>query len=243
MLFFIDETWQEIDGTPVAALGAVAIRQASYNPFCREVFAMKRNVLGATELREAELKGAKCFARRSFRARDGESGSKLLKAADEVFDALDKYGARTFVVWTTSPDLVSLRSAQTTELSNAYKQLLFDFRALMRGSASGRLGSLNFDQRDIGSDEAAACALQNYLTRTRGDWSRNFLTVPNFTVSAVSPGLQAADLMAYLGAHCASASYREEVQPYVERIRNLQFEWETRRGTRRTVREVRAPRK
>lgn len=240
MLFFIDETWQEIGGREVAGLGAVAIRQSSYNAFCREVFAMKRNILGATELREAELKGARCFAKRAFRARAQGERSKLLDVADEMFDSLDKYGAHTFVVWTTSPSLVTLRSSHTTDLSRAYKQMLFDFKALMEGKARSRLASLNFDQRDIGSDEATACALQNYLVRTRGNfWDKHFLTVPNFTVSAVSPGLQAADLVTYLGAHRAYPSARPELQPYVKRVEDLQYEWQDSRGARRSMREVR----
>jgi len=239
MLFFIDETWQEIAGHQVAALGGVAIRQKSYNGFCREVFAMKKNVLGAVELRDAELKGKKCFANRAFRRR-AEDRSKLLDAADELFDILEKYDARTFVIWTIDPTLISLRSAQTNELSKAYKGLLYDFRALMRGAAANRLGSLNFDQRDLGSDEAAACALQNFLVRTRGDWERHLLIVPSFTVSAVSPGLQAADLVAYLGAHEAHPLARPELDPYLERLRSLQWAWLHGRGLRKSIREVQA---
>jgi len=240
MLFFIDETWQEIAGHEVAALGGVAIRQTSYNAFCREVFAMKKHVLGAVELRDAELKGKKCFANRAFRKRAAGTRSKLLDAADEVFDILAKYGARTFVIWTTDPTLSSLRSAQTTELSKAYKGLLYDFRALMRGAAANRLGSLNFDQRDLGSDEAATCALQNFLVRTRGDWDRYLLAVPSFTVSAVSPGLQAADLVAYLGAHHCSPGTRIELQPFLARVKSLQYEWPHGRGIRQSIREVKA---
>jgi hypothetical protein len=240
VLFFIDETWQKIDGHEIAALGGVAIRLKSYNAFCREMFAVKKNILGAVELRDAELKGKKCFANRSFRTRADGERSKLLDAADELFNALDKYGAKTFVIWTAAPSLVSLRSARTTALSKPYKGLLYDFRALMRGAAANRLGSLNFDQRDMGSDEAATCALQNYLVRTRGDWDRTFVTVPSFTVSAVSPGLQAADLVAYLGAHFSRPSVRPELGPYLERVTALQHEWQRGRTTRRSIREVRA---
>jgi hypothetical protein len=240
MLFFIDETWQELAGHQIAALGCVAIRQKSYNPFCREVFAIKKNVLGATELRDAELKGKKCFAKRTFRTREGSQRSKLLDAAAEVFDTLEKYGARTFVIWTSAPTLVSLRSMQSDELSKAYKALLYDLRAFMRGVATNRLGSLNFDQRDLGSDEAAACALQNFLVRTRGDWDKHFLTVPSFTVSAVSPGLQAADLVAYLGAHFAHPSERPELQPYMARVEDLRYEWPYGKRTRTSIRETQA---
>lgn len=240
LLFFIDETWQEIAGQQVAALGAVAIPQASYNRFCREVFAIKQNVLGARELSDAELKGAKCFANRTFRAREADTGSKLLIAADAMFDALSKHRAHSFVIWTVHADLVALRSTKTTELSPPYKQLLHDFRALMEREAPRRLGSLNFDQRNIGSDEVAACALQNYLVRTRGAyWEEHFLTVPNFTVSAVSPGLQAADLVAYLGAHNAPNAGRPELRPYMDRVAGLQLSWRDEKGRpHRTVRGV-----
>jgi hypothetical protein len=186
------------------------------------------------------LREAYCFARRTFRARGADTGSKLLLAADAMFDALRKHRAHTFVIWTAHADLVGLRSTKTTELSRPYKQLLHDFRVLMQRKAPRRLGSLNFDQRDLGSDEVAACALQNYLVRTRGlYWEEYFLTVPNFTVSAVSPGLQAADLVAYLGAHNAPSSGRPELRPYMDRVAGLQLSWRDDTGRlHRTIRGV-----
>ena len=144
-------------------------------------------------------------------------------------------------MWTVDPELVSLRSSHTRQLSNPYIQLLFDFRAYMRRRAATRLGSLNFDQRDFGSDQAAACALQNYLVRTRGaDWPRHFLTVPSFTVSAVSPGLHAADLVAHLGTHFYAPDSRSELAPFLARVEALQYEWGQGRQTRRSIRQVRA---
>jgi hypothetical protein len=241
LLFFIDETWQDIEGQRVAALGGVAIAQRGYNAFCREVFGLKRELLGAVELRDAELKGKSCFANRTFRRQREGRRTKLLEAADQLFDLLKRHHAHTFVVWTVDPELVSLRSTHTTELSKAYVQLLFDFRAYMRRAAPKQLGSLNFDQRDFGSDEAAACALQNYLVRTRGaDWPRHFLTVPNFTVSAVSPGLQAADLVAHLGAHFCAPEARPELAPFLARVESLRYGWGQGRQARHSIRQVRA---
>jgi hypothetical protein len=241
LLFFIDETWQEIEDQDVAALGGVAIAQRGYNAFCREVFALKRDLLGAVELRDAELKGKNCFANRTFRTLREGRRSKLLEAAEGLFDLLKRHHAHTFVTWTADPELISLRSREPTELSKAYKQLLFSFRAYMRHKAPKQLGSLNFDQRDFGSDEAAACALQNYLVRTRGaDWPRHFLTVPSFTVSAVSPGLQAADLVAHLGAHFYATAARPELAPFRDRVESLQYEWGRGRQKRYTIRQVRA---
>jgi|GEM_PF-3426811 len=233
LAFFIDETWQTIGDRPVAALGAVAIRQAHYNGFCRRIYTIKKEILGVHELHEAELKGAKCFAKRSFRARrDVHASSRLLDAADQVFEALAAFEARTFVIWTSSDEHLSLRSPKTTELSRPYTALLHDFRGLMERDYPTLTGSLNFDQRDLGSDEIAACAVQNYLVRTWRwrRWQQHFITVPNFTVSAVSPGLQAADLVAYLGAHCAPGSDRPDLQPYIRRVRDLEVSWRDRGG-------------
>jgi len=241
LLFFIDETWQEIEGQKVAALGGVAIKHRGYNAFCREVFALKKRLLGAVELRDAELKAKKCFANRAFRTRSEGRQSKLLDAAEGLFGLLERHHAHTFVIWTVDPALISLRSTHTTDLSKAYVQLLFGFRTYMRDKATKQLGSLNFDQRDFGSDEAAACALQNYLVRTRGaDWPRHFLTVPSFTVSAVSPGLQAADLVAHLGAHLYAPQARPELAPFLARVEALRYEWGKGSQKRHSIRQVRA---
>jgi len=88
--------------------------------------------------------------------------------------------------------------------------------------------------------EATAGAIQNYMVRTRGGWEHHFLSVPNFTVGSVSPGLQAADVIAYLGARLASGQDRPELQPYIERMRGLTYEF-TRPG--RSARRTRTARR
>jgi hypothetical protein len=229
VLLFVDETWQTIGGRPVAALGAVALQQAHYNDFCRRIYSLKRDMLGVRQLNEGELKGAKCFAARAFRARS-EGESRLLDAAEAVFDTLDAFEAKTFVVWTTNIEHLSLRTP--LELSPAYRTLLLNARRLMSRNHPTLKASLNFDQRDLGSDALAACAVQSYLTlhwRWRL-WDQCFLTVPNFTVSAVSPGLQAADLVTYLGAHCAPGSTRKELLPYIGRVRDMEYMWTDKSG-------------
>lgn len=67
MLFFVDETWQEIGGVRVGALGAVALAQGRYNAFAADVFSLKREVLGATELQDHEIGGNRCLSRNQFR--------------------------------------------------------------------------------------------------------------------------------------------------------------------------------
>jgi len=67
MLWFIDETWQDVGTQRVGALGAVAISDAAYNSFCREVYAIKATVLGAQELTDSEFKAQDCFAKAAFK--------------------------------------------------------------------------------------------------------------------------------------------------------------------------------
>ncbi len=101
-------------------------------------------------------------------------------------------------------------------------------------------GSLNFDQRAVREDEATACAISNLLVRSRGDWRRRFMHVPNFTVSSVSPGLQAADVVTYLGACFSSVDARPELTPYLDEVRHLAH-YLSRSGRQRTfIREIEA---
>ncbi len=167
MLFFIDESWQTISGQAVGALGAVAVPQNAYNAFCAEVFSFKREVLGARELTDSEIKGERCFARSAFKRQALHGDSYWLQASDRMFNALERHGARVFAIYTRSPHLLTLHDTQTTALSQPYKQLIFDFLAFMRHQAPGPLGSLSFDQRGLRQDEAAAATISNYFFRAR----------------------------------------------------------------------------
>jgi hypothetical protein len=238
VLFFVDETWQEISGVGVGALGGVAIAQDRYNRFAADIFSLKRSALGATELRDHEIGGNRCLSKNQFRRQTEGREAKWLAVVDGVFEALARHNARVFVIWTTDPDLLTLRNPTTTSLTKPYKQLLFDMRALMEREAPARLGSLNFDQRGTREDSATACAISNSLYRTRGGWKDHFVLVPNFTVSSVSPGLQAADLIAHLGAYQAQPRSRPELGPYIARMTGLHYEFPRPDRTVRTIRRV-----
>ncbi len=242
MLWFIDETWQNVGTQHVGALGAVAIADASYNAFCREVYAIKSERLGAKELTDCEFKASDCFAKAAFKRQRLHGDSYWVGATTEFFAALSKYGARCFVIWTTSQNLLDLRNPHSTALSKPYKQLLFDMRAFMRNEAKGELGSIVFDERGFSEDEATARAVSNYLVRTSRpgdarDWGKHFIAIPSFAASKISPGLQAADLIAYLGAHRCDADARPELAGLQATLDELRYEF--RRGGGGTVRCIR----
>jgi hypothetical protein len=239
VLVFIDETWQKIGTRDVGALGAVAIPQSAYDGFCREVFAWKSRILGAVELNDKELKGTNLFAKAAFRREALHGDSTMLAAAREVFGSLRKYRANAFVVWTHDPSLLTLRNPSTTSLSDPYKALLYDLRGFLRAGPTRQVCSLNFDQRTVREDEGTACAVQNLLVRSSGDWRRRFMHVPNFTVSSVSPGLQSADVITYLGPFFSDEAVRPELHPYLEQLRQL-ARFRARSRLRTCIREVAA---
>lgn len=225
MLFFVDETWQEINGREVGALAAVAIPRARYNAFCREIWQIKHNVLGASELHDAEIKGNKMFAKSAFRKREGTGVSRLLQAAEETLEAVSKYRGFAFAIWTTHEEWMLLRNPRPDDLSQIYRDLMHDFRRCMQTAAAGggRQGLLFFDNRGFREDLAAAAAIQNFVARIGGDWRSRFMQVPHFTPSAVSPGIQAADLVAYLAAHRHDPDYRPELKEYWAIVRRIAY--------------------
>jgi len=239
MLVFIDETWQTVSNRRVGALGAVAIEQSRYNDFCGSFYAMKRDVLGASELMHSEVKGQTCFARAAFKRQQLHGDSHWLVLADRLIAILAACHAKVFVIWTTNPELLLLRNPRPAQVSKPYKRLLFDLRSLMEKEAPGHLAMLSFDLRGTREDEATAAAIQNYLVRTRNGWKSHFLCIPNFTVSSVSPGLQAADFVAFLGARMGRND-RPELAPYIARIRGLAYEFVPPTGStpRKSVRRL-----
>jgi hypothetical protein len=226
VLYFVDETWQEVNGQDVGALGAVAIPRRNYNAFCREIFALKHNVLGAKELSDSEIKGTSCFAKSAFRSRRKSGHSTLLQAAEETFAAIPKYRGQAFAVWTTHEEWLLLRNPNPAELSPVYRALLRDFMRHKQAFAPNqqrRQGLLFFDNRSRRDDLNAACAVQNFVSRVGPEWRSHFMQVPHFTPSAVSPGIQAADLIAYLAAHQHDPEHRSDLKAYWEKIEGMAF--------------------
>jgi hypothetical protein len=239
LLFFIDETWQDVGAHRVGVLGAVGIPLHRYNAFCRDVYKIKKEILGATELTDSELHGCTCLAKAAFKREALHGDSYWLAATRRLFDVMKAHRARTFAIWTRNTALLDLRNPNSTELGKPYRQLLFDLRAYMRNEAPNHLATLNFDERAHREDEATARAVSNFLIRTSAAsynrWDRNFITIPSFTATSISPGLQAADIVAHLSAHLSDPSVRPELKPYIDQVIERRYEFE-RTSTKRTTR-------
>jgi hypothetical protein len=169
---FIDESWQSINGTQVAALGGVAIPSGAYNRLCARFFSMKHKVLGATELSDKEIKANINLAPAGFRRQAAQGSSKRLEAAMQTLEMVGTYRATTFAVWTTEPKHLKLRSENSTTLAQPYAEMLFDLKRMMKQRCPKKKALLFFDQRGNAEDLAMACAVQNFLMRTGLSWRR-----------------------------------------------------------------------
>lgn len=235
MLFFVDESFQEVAGRRVGALGAVAIPTEAYNHFCNVVYRAKRDLLGATELLHKELKGNTSLAKAQFRREALSGDSPLLNCVTRLIEALVECEATVFGLWTARPELLVLHEVtSTTQLTVPYIKLLHYFAHVVRfRTPAGTRGSLYLDQVGPAQDLHAACLISNYLSRPRGNaWLRaHMLQVPHYTHSAVSPGLQAADLVAYLMAQQSDVDERPELKPFWDGFNSLAWYQHGRTGS------------
>lgn len=237
MLFFVDESFQTVGGKPVGSLGAVGIPAENYNHFCGWVFKAKRELLGAQELADCELKGNSCFARAVFTREDAGKPSSLLAAVDRVLDGLKHNKAVVFALWTEQPSLLSLRNTTSTALTGPYTSLLHQFAGVVQQTVTGQRGTVYLDQLGHREDKHSACTIQNFIARTdsRVYLQRNLIQVPHYTHSAVSPGLQVADLVAYLAAHQTNPTERPELGSWWAKFTELAL-YERGSGSRREKR-------
>lgn len=237
MLFFVDESWQEIGGVRVGSLGCLAIPAAEYNRFCRVVYKIKHDELGARQLQEKELKGNTNFCKAAFKAEEVLGQSPSLIAVERVLDALHECDASIIALTTIAPVKLSIRDGESMLLTEPYVDLVLRMYALMK-SHRGQRGMLFFDQLGHREDQRAACAVQNFFVRTtlRYSLSKLFIQVPHFTHSSVSPGLQVADLVAYLCAHTVDDfAVRPELRPWWEAFADMSFRARIRKEERDSV--------
>jgi len=229
VLIFVDDSTQTVRGKQAMAIGCVVLPTADYNTFCRAVYRIKQDELGAQQLTDKELKGNSNFAKAAFVRRDAEGSAPHLRAVDRMLGLLEDFHATMISV--SSFDASKLRTYDDGMLPAPYCELTWRLlQFAKRQSALGEwdgVSCITLDQTSHKADQRAGVALQNYFTRTqlRYQLSKYFVQVPSFTHSSLSPGLQAADLLAYLACQQLDPSTRPELQPYWERFSAMEFHY------------------
>jgi hypothetical protein len=223
MLVFIDESWQtNIAGNRVASLAAVAVPAEKHNELARRVFNMKKKHFGVAEMTEAELKGDKLFKKYAFRCRERFGYSRNLSCVEDMFSLCRELGLLSFATITSNPKHMSLTTGTKRLLTTPYSYLMERIDRCMAERLPGRMANVLFDSRGLGTDEPLAVAFSNFLFRSPvGQQHTRILATPFFVVSRLTPGIQIADVFAYVAAQVLDG--RPECQPYYQRLQDLQW--------------------
>ena len=147
----------------------------------------------------------------AFLRRDCEGDAPHLRAVDRLLGLLEDHHA-TWMISVSSFDAASLRTRDDLMFPEPYRALTWRLLKFAKSQvASGDwdgISSITLDQVGHKEDQRAGAAFQNYFTRhaLRYQLAKYFIQVPSFTHSTLSPGIQTADLLAYLACQQLDSS-------------------------------------
>jgi len=226
MWCFIDESWHEPKseqsehvGVLVAALG----QRTAFEELGHFMFRIRRKYYGeknAKDLR-SELKGSCLFSNASFR-QDERGMSKNLLVAREVLEWVKQSEIRFVGISIYGKEKPPLLTPNLKLLSPPFRELCTRVRAHV---PTNQEAHMVFDQR-LGAQEEICIAIHNYLAGIRED--RRLVPNPLIGVSNVWPGLQLADIAAYILGKYSNGDDRFNV--WYRRIIRLQTDGRDHRG-------------
>jgi hypothetical protein len=190
MLVFIDESYDQKNAPhPKSTFSAVLIDEQRYREFDTKLFELKKHFWKVANPYEMELKGRELLKERALnlpKTRDFvEQFITLCKEVNAVFFAVVQEG--TFPL-----------ASESNKLPSLYRALMRRVNTYMQHKNPEELAIFFFDGIDHETNRKIAISFNNFMYRHRwGQVSKNILPTPFFCDSEVSPGIQAADVMAY----------------------------------------------
>lgn len=171
---------------------------------------------------ETELKGDKLFKKYAFKCRDLYGSSRNLACADDLFQLCKDSGVLAFATITKNPRHMALVTGTGRLLTTPYSYMLERIDKCMIEQFPDRMAKVLFDSRGLGTDEPLAVAWSNFLFRSSvGQQFSKIVANPFFVVSRLTPGIQVADVFAYLAGQVVSG--RLECQSYYQKLQELQW--------------------
>jgi hypothetical protein len=193
VLVFIDESGcaQPKDPSPWWTLTAVCVPESSSRDLSRRLFAKVRSVYPKSDASLFEVKASELLARRQF---EGSLERRALVA--ELTQLLETLPASVFAIRGKRPTIVPASPKLRVDPPN--RLLIERIELLMRQQAQvGHLAKLVFDETGRGPDSMRSRSMRGFFHGTpEGKGCVNVLDVPFFVSSAITPGIQLADLMA-----------------------------------------------
>jgi hypothetical protein len=169
---------------------AVCIPEGSSRDLSRWLHAAVRAVYPTMDPQTYEIKAADLLARRQF-----EHSVERRRLVLEVTELLERLPISVFAVRARRP--ASLPSWPSAHVDPPHRLLIERIELHMRRDHAGSFAKLVFDETDMGNDAARSRSIRKFMHSTlEGRCWRQVLDVPFFVSSAITPGIQLADLLA-----------------------------------------------
>lgn len=201
MWFFVDESWSADTCDPkFGVLLGVLVKDEELSKLDKFLFSVRKKYYGSAHAKNKgfELKGKNLLNKQILQlCEPGKPTPKNLCIVKEMLSyPSKKYYLKIFAstVFSMTNRHPSLLSPNPKLLSEPFKRLIENVSIAASEDVPDRKVTLVFDQR-TGAQKDIAIAIYNYVA---GMKLSNVEIYPYFAISNVSPGVQFADVMAYL---------------------------------------------
>jgi hypothetical protein len=202
MWFFVDETWSPEEYEPkYGILMGVLVKDEELKALDDFLFAIRKKYYGKDHAKDLnhELKGSKLLSNSVLKMiKPGEPIPKNVCIVKEMLsfpiqrDIYIKAFAST--VYSGNKNNPSLLSPNSKQLAEPFRRLIENVAQAALEDVPGRKVTLVFDQR-LDAQKGISIAIKNYVAGLK---LPNVEVYPYFAVSNVSPGVQFADVLAYI---------------------------------------------
>ena len=188
--------------------------------FVRAIFQLERKFWKVVEPYDFEIKG------RLLLGKAGMTSPKKQEFCEEVISLCKTHNVRAFAVGLKNAQNLSLSGLNEPVTYRAYSRLLERIEAMMAEDYPDEMAIVALDSADQATDTKRALNFGNFLFgNPTGRACVHIVETPFFVSSAVTTGIQIADLVAY--ALAQQNLGRDDLKHVGERVREL--EWRTSR--------------
>ena len=208
MLIFVDESGDPhpADSNLRSTLLAVCIPEVWSHDFNGRLHAAIKAVYPTKSPYEVEVKADRFLARSRYE--HTAQRRELIRGISEIIETCP---IGVFSIQMARPAAVPNWPA--LRLTPPYRLLIERVELYMRRTEPNGLAKMIFDERNLGVDAAISRCFRSFIHATgEGRSWRHILDVPFFVASAITPGIQVADLLA--GATRLYLDLRDQGSPF-----------------------------
>jgi hypothetical protein len=235
VMVFLDESRHQIQGKEnhFATLAGVAIEEVLYDAFCRKFIRLKERFFKCNGVAEFPLRGRRMLNRRAL-----ESHRKL-EFTRELFSLCRLHKVTTFAstrLFQPAQDqlpaeLLPIMGGSAIALADRSRKgccsillayVIERVNSFMLETHPGQSAQFVFPSASAAGDREICSGMMNLIYKTPyGGGFHGVLGTPHFTPAPYSPGLQAADLFAYIiNQHHAG---RVALRDFFGEVEGMQF--------------------